>query len=171
MTFPAKVDPTRCAREAVARLAGAVHEGAMRSRPIVALLLVAAAPVPPLPPGRWDATSKIVEFTAPGVPGFVATLAHGKSRAEHKWLRAGEGVEALLLPEAKARCRVESQTVRDGRYAQTLSCPRKDGSPLRIGRSGTFDTAGFVERATVTGTTAKGAVRIVLDQRAARVVS
>jgi hypothetical protein len=141
----------------------------MRKRLIAMPLLVAAAPVQPLQTGRWDVTSKVVEFVAPGVPGFVARMIRGKSRAEHKRLSSGEGLESLLLPDPKARCRVDSQMVRGGRYAQTLTCPQKNGGPLRIDRSGTFDASGFVGRATVIGTTPKGALRIVLDQRAARV--
>jgi hypothetical protein len=140
----------------------------MRKCLIVMPLLVAAAPAQPLEPGRWDVTSKVVEFVAPGVPGFVARMIRGKSRAEHKQLSSGEGIASLLLPDPKARCRVDSQTVQEGRYAQVLSCPQKDGGWLRIDRSGTFDANGFVGRATVSGTTAKGTLRIVLDQRAIR---
>lgn len=141
----------------------------MLKRLIASLLLIAAAPVQPLQAGRWDVTSKVVEFVAPGVPGFVARMIRGKSRAEHKRLTSGEGVESLLLPDPKARCRVDSQIIGGGRYAQTLACPQKKGGPLRIDRSGTFDANGFVGRATVSGTTPKGALRIVLDQRAVRV--
>lgn len=141
----------------------------MRKRLIFLLPLAAAAPVQPLEAGRWDVTSKVVEFVAPGVPGFVASMVRGKSRAEHKRLSAGEGMASLLAPDPKARCRVDNQTIASGRYAQTLTCPQKDGRPLRIDRLGSFDAGGFVGRATVSGMTAKGALRIVLDQRATRV--
>lgn len=154
---------------AIARRVRAVHDDAMRKRLVALLPLAAAAPVQPLEAARWDVTSKVVEFVAPGVPGFVARMIRGKSRAEHKRLSPGEGVESLLLPDPKAHCRVDSQSVSDGRYAQTLTCPQKDGRPLRIDRSGTFNAGGFVGRATVSGMTPKGALRIVLDQRATRV--
>ena len=78
-------------------------------------------------------------------------------------------MEALLAPDPKARCRVDSQRVADGRYAQALTCPQKKGEPMRIVRAGTYNAAGFVGRATVAGTTPKGPLSIVLDQRAARV--
>jgi hypothetical protein len=133
------------------------------------VLLPAAAGAQALQPGAWDVTSKVVDLTVPGVPGFLVRMARGKSKAEHKRLSAGQGVDALLAPDPKARCRVDSQRVADGRYAQALTCPQKKGEPMRIVRAGTYDATGFVGRATVAGTTPKGALSIVLDQRAARV--
>jgi hypothetical protein len=120
-------------------------------------------------PGDWDVTSKVVDLTVPGVPGFLLRMMKGKSKAERKHLSSGQGIETLLMPDPKARCRVDSQRVEDGRYTQTLSCPQKKGDWIRISRTGTYDTAGFTGRATVTGTTPKGALNIVLDQRAAHV--
>jgi len=133
------------------------------------VLLPAAAEAQSLQPGAWDVTSKVVDLTVPGVPGFLARMARGKSKAEHKRLAAGQSVEALLAPDPKARCRVDSQRVADGRYAQALTCPQKKGEPMHIMRAGTYDATGFVGRATVAGTTPKGQMNIVLDQRAARV--
>lgn len=131
--------------------------------------LSAAATAQAMQPGAWDVTSTIVELSTPGVPGFVQRMARGRSKAEHKRLSAGEGIEALLAPDPKAHCRVESQAIKGGRYVQSLSCPQAKGEPLHIDRVGTFDAAGFSGRATVAGTTPKGPLRIVLDQRAARV--
>ena len=133
------------------------------------LLLPAAAAAQAVQPGARDVTSKVVDLTVPGVPGFLLRIARGKSKAEHKRLSAGQGVEALLAPDPKARCRVDSQRVADGRYAQALTCPHKKGEPMRIVRAGTYDASGFVSRATVAGMTPKGALSVVLDQRAARV--
>jgi hypothetical protein len=93
----------------------------------------------------------------------------GKSKAEHKRLTANQGVEALIAPDPKARCRVDVQHVAGGKYDQVLTCPQKRGEPVRVARAGTYDNTGFVGRATVTGTTAKGPMRIVLAQRATRV--
>lgn len=123
---------------------------------------------PPVQPGAWDVTSKMVDLTVPGVPRFFLRMAVGKSKAERKQLAAGQGIEALLAPDPKAQCRIESQTVADGRYAQELACPQKKGTPMRIVRAGSYDTTGFVGQAIVTGMTPKGALRIVLDQRARR---
>jgi hypothetical protein len=120
-------------------------------------------------PGDWDVTSKVIDLTVPGVPGFLLRMMKGKSKAERKHLSSGQGIETLLMPDPKARCRIDSQRVADGRYTQTLSCPQKKGDWMRISRTGTYDTAGFTGRATVTGTTPKGALNIVLDQRAAHV--
>jgi hypothetical protein len=131
--------------------------------------LAASATVQTVPAGRWDVTSTMVELSVPGVPGFMLRMMRGKSKAEHKRLSAGQGVEALLAPDPKAQCRIDSQRVAEGRYTQTLSCPQKRGTPLHIARTGTYDRTGFVGQATVTGTTDKGAMRIVLSQRAARV--
>lgn len=122
-----------------------------------------------LPVGKWDVTSKVVEFAVPGVPGFLASMIRGKSRAERKQLKAGEGVEALLAPDPKARCRVDAQRIADGRYSQALTCPQTKGGSLQIARAGVYGTAGFAGRAIVSGMTPKGAMRIVLDQRAVRV--
>ena len=131
---------------------------------------LAATPLPAaaqaVAPGAWDVTSTVVDLTVPGVPGFIRRLVRGKSKAEHKQLAAGQGVAALLAPDPKAHCRVIEQQVADGRYLQTLSCPQKQGEPLRIARAGTYDATGFAGRATVSGATAKGPIHIVLDQRA-----
>lgn len=131
--------------------------------------IATAATVQAVPAGRWDVTSTVVEMSVPGVPGFLVRMMRGKSKAERKRLSAGQGVEALFVPDAKAKCRVDSQRVAEGRYAQTLSCPQKQGEPLQIIRTGTYDGTGFVGQAMVTGTTPKGAMKIVLNQRAARV--
>ena len=120
-------------------------------------------------PGAWDVTSKIVEFSVPGVPGLIARMIRGKSKAEHKRLAAGESVAALLAPDPKARCRIDDQRIDGGRYAQTLTCRQMEGEPMHIARTGSYGASGFAGEATVTGTTPKGPLRIVLDQRAARV--
>ena len=131
--------------------------------------IFAAAAGQAVEPGAWAVRSTVVDLTLPGVPGFLQRMARGKLKAERKRLATGQGVEALLAPEPKAGCRIDSQRVADGRYAQALTCPQKRGEPLHINRAGTYDSAGFVGRATVTGTTPKGAIGIVLDQRASRV--
>ncbi len=77
----------------------------------------------------------------------------------------------LLQPDPKARCVVDSQRIANGRYAQALSCPQKQGEPLRITRSGTYDSSGFSGQATVTGVTSRGDLRIILNQRAGRVAT
>lgn len=136
--------------------------------PLLALVPADAA-AQALMPGSWDVTSKVVELTMPGVPGFIARMIRGKSKAEHKQLVQGQGIEALLAPDPKAQCRIASQHLADGRYAQALSCPQKHGEPMLVTRTGTYDATGFVGRATVTGTTPKGAMNVVLDQRAAMV--
>lgn len=122
-----------------------------------------------LAPGRWDVTSTTVEMSVPGLPAFVARMMQGKSKAEHKRLSAGQGVEALIAPDPKAGCHVDVQHVADGKYDQALTCPQKRGGPAHVSRAGTYDKTGFVGRATITGTTPKGPLRIVLSQRAARV--
>lgn len=131
--------------------------------------LSTTATVQMVQPGDWDVTSKVVDLTAPGIPGFLVRMMKGKSKAERKHLSSGQGIEALQMPDPKAQCRIDSQRVADGRYAQTLRCSQKKGDWMRISRTGTYDTAGFAGRATVTGTTPKGALNIVLDQRATHV--
>jgi len=121
-----------------------------------------------VPAGAWDVTSTVVEFGVPGVPGFIRRMARGRSRAEHKELTAGYGLAALLAPDPKARCRIVDQQIAGGRYSQALTCPQKRGEPLSIARTGSYDAAGFVGRATVTGMTPKGPINIVLDQQARR---
>lgn len=104
----------------------------------------------------------------PGVPTFVQRIARGKSRSERKHLAAGQGIDALLAPDPKAKCRIDGQQIADGRYAQALTCPQKQGEPMHIRRIGTYDANGFVGRAMAAGPTPKGAFSIVLDQRAIR---
>lgn len=142
----------------------------------MSLVFTATAPVraqavqaQPVQPGDWDVTSKVVDLAMPGIPGFVVRMMRGKSKAERKRVVAGQGIEALLAPDPKAQCRIDSQRIADGRYAQALRCPQKHGEPMHISRMGTYDATGFVGQATVTGTTPKGAVRIVLEQRASQV--
>jgi hypothetical protein len=121
-----------------------------------------------LAPGSWDVTSTTVEMSVPGLPGLVARMMQGKSKKERKRLSTGQGVEALIAPDPKARCRVDVQHVADGKYDQALTCPQKRGGPVHVTRAGTYDKSGFVGRATVAGATSRGPIRIVLDQRAAR---
>ncbi len=154
----------------VAHGAWRVHERDMfRFLPLLLASAPAVAAAQAAQPGAWDVTSKVVDLTVPGVPGFIARMVRGQSKAEHRRLAAGEGAEALLAPDPKAHCRVDSQRIADGRYSQALSCPRKNGEPLRIARAGTYTAAGFVGRATLSGATPKGAMSVTLDQRAVRV--
>lgn len=141
----------------------------MRAFLVLSLLAVPAiAAAQTVQPGRWDVTSTVVELAVPGVPLFLRKLARGHSTAEHKVISAGQGVEALLAPDPKARCTIDDQRVADGRYAQALTCPQKSGGPMHIARSGTYDARGFVGQATVAGSTPKGDLRIVLDQHTVR---
>jgi hypothetical protein len=136
--------------------------------PVLALTPAAAA-AQAVQPGRWDVTSKVTDINVPGVPGFMLRMIRGKTRAEHKRLVGGEGIDALLAPDPKARCRIDSQYIADGRYSQVLSCPGKNGAPLRIARTGSYTAAGFVGRASVSGTTPKGPMTVALEQQATRV--
>ena len=151
--------------------------GAVCRRPLVRVALAVMLLYPAIggaqavQPGSWDVTTKVVDLAVPGMPGFIARMVRGKSKAEHKKLAAGQEVEALLAPDPKARCRIDDQHVAGGRYTQALSCPQKHGAPLTITRAGTYDATGFTGRATVTGTTPKGPLRITLEQHAARIGS
>ena len=138
---------------------------------ILALAAVAGASAtgPDIVSGDWTVTSTVVDLTVPGVPKFLQRLARGKSKSERKRLASGQGIEALLAPDPKAQCRVDSQRVMAGRYQQTLTCPQKRGDPVHIDRVGSYDANGFAGRATVMGATPKGPVNIVLDQRAKRI--
>jgi len=143
----------------------------MRTLPVIGLVLAlsAAATAQSVRPERWDVTSTVAELTIPGAPGFLLKMAKGRSRAEHKCVAPGAGIAALLVPDPKAKCRIDSQQIANGRYAQVLVCPQKKGAPMTIRRAGTYDANGFAGRAEANGQTPKGASRIVLDQRAARV--
>ena len=143
----------------------------MRSRTLAVLLLAVptAGFAQSSAPVRWDVTSTVVDLTIPGAPGFMLRMAKGKSRAEKKCVPAGQSIAAVLAPDPKAKCRVDSQQVADGRYSQVLSCPQRKGDPMRVTRSGTYDANGFAGRADMTGQTPKGPMKIALTQRAARV--
>lgn len=121
-----------------------------------------------LPTGRWGITSTTVEMSVPGLPAFVARMMRGKSKTELKRLSVGQGVTALIAPDPKAGCHIDSQQIAEGRYSQTLSCPQKRGELIRVIRAGSYDRSGFSGQAVVTGTTPKGPMRISLSQRAAR---
>ena len=144
-----------------------------RVLPLAALLpiLTAAADTPAIQPGGWDVKSTAVDLTVPGAPGFLLRMMRGKSKTEHKCLApqaAAQGIAALLVPDPKARCTVESTKIADGRFAQVIGCPQKDGRVMRLVRSGTYDATGFTARATMSGQTPKGPLNIVLDQTARR---
>ena len=133
------------------------------------LLLVAAADVPPIATGRWDIVSTAVAMDIPGVPGFMIRMMKGRAKTEYKCIAADQamtGVAALLAPDPKAQCRVDSLHIADGRYTQTLACPQKQGAPFRIDRAGTYDANGFTGRLQLAGATPKGAMSITLDQKA-----
>jgi len=136
---------------------------------IIALVVQSSGAAAPLvQPGSWNVTSKVVDLTMPGLPGFLARMARGKSKAERKQIAAGQGIKDLLAPDPKAKCRIESQSIAEGRYDQVLMCPQKSGEPMRITRTGSYDATGFTGQAIVNGRTSKGALRIILDQRASR---
>ncbi|MCU6455259.1 DUF3617 domain-containing protein [Sphingomonas sp. A2-49] len=146
----------------------------MRWLPILLFLLpspgVAAAQA--IAPGRWDVVSTAVDLTIPGAPGFLLRMMRGRSKTERKCVAPADapaGVAALLAPDPKARCRIESQRIADGRYTQTLSCPQKKGDPMSIVRAGSYDADGFAGRLTMTGRTPKGALAITIDQKAKHV--
>ena len=135
----------------------------------ILLLSLGAADVPPIATGRWDVVSTAVAMDIPGVPGFVLRMMKGRSKTEYKCVTADQamtGVAALLAPDPKARCRVDSLHIADGRYAQVLACPQREGAPLRIERAGTYDANGFTGRLQLAGATPKGAMSITLDQKA-----
>ncbi len=143
----------------------------MRNKITAALLMAwsASGSAQTTPPVKWDVTSTVVDLAVPGAPKFLLRMAKGKSRAEHKCLPAGSTVAALLTPDPKAQCRIDSQQIADGRYVQALSCPQRRGEPMKINRFGTYDASGFTGRAEMTGQAAKGVMHVVLDQRATRV--
>ena len=138
----------------------------------VLLLLGAAADVRPIAVGRWDVTSTAVALDIPGVPAFLVRMMKGRAKTEYKCVavdQAETGVAALLAPDPKAHCQVESLQAAAGRYAQTLSCPQKQGAPFRIDRTGTYDATGFTGRLHLAGQTPKGPMSITLDQKATHV--
>lgn len=134
------------------------------------LLLSTAATAQAIQPGNWDVTSTAVDLDIPGAPHFLLRMLRGRSRVEHKCVapdQAKLGVAALLAPDPKAKCHVESLTASDGRFEQVLACPQKEGAPLRILRGGSYSAAGYSARMIMTGQSKKGAMRVVIDQKAA----
>ena len=140
------------------------------------LLLLLVLPTPAsaqaIPAGRWDVVSTAVDLVFPGAPGFMLRMMKGRSKTEHKCLAptaAQDGVAALLAPDPKAQCRVDSIQIGNGRYSQALTCPQKKGDPIRISRAGSYDAAGFTGRLKMAGQTPKGAMAITIDQTARHV--
>ena len=137
-----------------------------------ALLLPSAATAQAIQPGRWDVTSTAVDLVIPGAPGFVLRMMKGRAKTERKCVSptaAQSGVAARLVPDPKAKCRVDAVQIGGGRYTQTLSCPQKQGAPLMVSRAGTYDAAGFTGRLRMNGQTPKGALAITIDQSARHV--
>jgi hypothetical protein len=136
------------------------------------LFFPAAVAAQAMPTGKWDVTSTAVDLDIPGAPSFLLRMMKGRSKSEHKCLspgQAGSGVAALLTPDPKAQGEVDSLQLESGHYRQTLTCPQKSGSPIRINRSGTYDASGFAGRLDMIGQTPKGAMHIILDQKATHV--
>lgn len=122
-----------------------------------------------IPAGRWDIVSTAVDLQIPGAPAFLLRMMKGKSKSEHKCIladQAGNGVAALLLPDPKVQCRVDSLQITDGRYKQTVSCPQKSGPAIRIERTGVYGASGFSGRLVMASETTKGTINITLDQKA-----
>ncbi len=142
-------------------------------RKLLLLVLLATpgvAAAQAIQPGRWDVVSTMADLVVPGAPGFIVRMMRGKSSAEHKCVtpdQAKTGVAALLAPDPKAQCHVDSLQIVGGHYAQTLTCPQKKGPPMQLTRSGTYDAAGFVGRAKMAGPTPKGLMTATIDQRTA----
>jgi Protein of unknown function (DUF3617) len=93
----------------------------------------------------------------------------GKSKSERKCISselATTGVAVLLAPDPKAQCHTDVQQIAGGRYGQALTCPQKQGPPISITRTGTYNASGFAGRLDMGGQTPKGAMRITLDQKA-----
>lgn len=149
------------------------HDRAMRWLLLPALLLPSAvASAQAVQPGRWDVVSTAVDLVIPGAPGFVLRMMKGRSKTERKCISpaaAQGGIAALLVPDPKAKCRVDAVQIGGGRYSQTLSCPQKQGAPLLVSRAGSYDAAGFTGRLKMSGQTPKGALAITIDQSARHV--
>jgi hypothetical protein len=145
----------------------------MRTAFLIAFLfLPATLAAQTIPAGRWDVTSTAVDIVAPGVPSFLVRMMKGKSKSERKCVSpdsAKTGIVALLAPDPKAQCHVDSQQVADGHYAQALTCPQKQGAPIGITRFGHYDANGFSGRLDMAGQTPKGPMSMVLDQQASHV--
>lgn len=107
-----------------------------------------------------------MQLDVPGVPAFIKRMARGHTTTERKCLLPGQTVAALPAPGPKALCRVDQVAIASGRYTQTLTCPQKQGRPMTVARSGKYYANGFNGRATVTSSTNKGPMNIILDQQA-----
>ena len=86
---------------------------------VPANLLAADVAPQAIPAGRWDVVSKAVDLVIPGAPGFMLRMMKGRSKTERKCLSpaaAQAGVAALLAPDPKAKCRVESVQVAGGPF-------------------------------------------------------
>ena len=139
---------------------------------VALFLLPGAAMAQAVQPGAWDITSTAVTLDIPGAPAFLLRMMRGKSKSERKCVspeQASNGVAALLVPDPKAQCHIDSQQIASGLYHQTLTCPQKKGPPISITRNGTYDASGFTGRLDMGGQTPKGAMRITLDQKTTHV--
>lgn len=138
----------------------------------ILLATPAAAPAQSIAPGRWDIVSTAVDLVIPGAPGFLLKMMKGRSKTEHKCVTpvsAETGVAALLVPDPKAQCRVDTVQIAGDRYAQTLTCPQKKGGPMQITRAGTYTANGFTGRLKMVGQAPKGPLAITIDQTATHV--
>ena len=133
------------------------------------LILPSVTSAQVLPAGAWEVRSTVVTLDVPGLPGFLQRMAKGHTSTERKCVPSNQSVAALLAPDPKAKCRVDRTQIGGGRYDQTLTCPQRDGKPMTVTRSGTYDANGFTGRAVVAGLTKKGPMMISMDQHAVRV--
>ena len=136
---------------------------------VILLVLPVGVAAQPIQFGKWDVTSTAVDLVVPGAPAFLLRMMKGKSKSERKCLdqsAANTGVAALLVPDPKAQCRVDSEQISGGHYAQSLTCPQKSGPPIRIKRAGTYDASGFAGPLEMAGETPRGPMSMILDQKA-----
>lgn len=147
----------------------AAARAALRCMIPAMLLVPGIAAAQAIQPGNWDVRSTAVDLVVPGTPAFMLKMAKGKSKTERRCVtpeNAAEGIAVVLAPDAKSNCRQNSSQASGGRFEQVLSCTQKSGAPLRVIRTGSYDTAGFTARLIMTGQTSRGAMRVVMDQTA-----
>jgi hypothetical protein len=119
-------------------------------------------------PGKSEVTSTAVDLVVPGAPAFLLRMMKGKSKSERKCVdqsAANAGVTALLVPDPKAQCRVESLQIASGRYTQALTCQQKWGAGHPDQARKHYNASGFAGRLDMTGETPKGPMSMSSTRR------
>ncbi len=127
-----------------------------------------ATVTPPVQAGAWDVRSKVVDLAIPGVPAS-SSYGAGQEQGGAQAGRGGAGYRGAARTRPQGAVPDREPDRRRWSLRADAGLSAEEGHADAHRPLGSYSATGFVGQAIVTGTTPKGALRIVLDQQASRV--